>query len=70
MAILKSRKKINKNKVSTGTVPIKNPNSSPIIAKMKSVWGVGRKWFFSILFPKPVPNKPPLPKLISDWFAW
>ena len=33
------------------------------IEKIKSVCGVGRRWFFSTLFPKPTPNKPPLPKL-------
>ena len=36
-AIFNPRIKINKNSVNTGTVPIMNPSSSPIIAKIKSV---------------------------------
>ena len=45
------------------------PNSSPIIAKIKSVCGVGKKRFFSRLFPSPKPPIPPLPRLIRDCWA-
>ena len=55
---------IEKNEaIKSGNVPPNNPNSSPMIEKMKSVCGVGRRWFFSTLLPRPTPNKPPLPKL-------
>ena len=40
--------------------PNMNPYSSPIMEKIKSVCGVGRRWFFSVLFPNPDPNQPPL----------
>ena len=49
------------------TVPTK-PSSSPIIAKIKSVCGVGRNKFLPKLLPKPKPKKPPLPRLIKDCF--
>ena len=42
-AIFKPLIKINRKSVKTGTVPITNPSSSPMIAKIKSVCGVGRK---------------------------
>ena len=46
------------------------PSSSPTIAKMKSVWGNGRKKSFCRLPPRPLPNQPPAPTAISDWIAW
>ena len=39
----------------------RNPNSSTIIAKIKSVWDSGKYKYFWILFPNPYPlNKSPL----------
>ena len=42
-AIFKPLIKIKRKSVKTGTVPITNPSSSPMMAKIKSVCGVGRK---------------------------
>ena len=59
-----------KNAIKSGKVPPNNPNSSPIIEKIKSVCGVGRRWFFSILFPRPTPNKPPSCIALRAKLSW
>ena len=38
-----------------------NPNSSAIIAKIKSFCGSGIYKYFCVLFPSPTPNNPPEP---------
>ncbi len=47
------------------------PNSSPMTAKMKSVWRSGRNsscaWLPCI---QPLPNTPPEPIAIFDWMMW
>ena len=57
------------SKLTTNTTP-KNPNSSAIIARMKSVWASGKYPNFWIEFPKPLPNKPPLPKATYELMTW
>ncbi len=37
----------------------RKPNSSPMIAKMKSVWASGKKPHLALPSPSPVPGKPP-----------
>lgn len=46
------------NKIKTAAHPI-NPNSSPKIEKIKSLWGSGIYKNFCLLSPKPAPNRPP-----------
>ena len=48
----------------------KNPNSSAMIARIKSVWASGRYSCFCILWPSPTPKKPPLPKANSECTSW
>ena len=44
----------------------KNPNSSPIIDKIKSLSANGKKRYFCRERNNPVPNQPPLPSAYSD----
>ena len=46
------------------------PSSSPMIEKMKSVCGSGRKKSFCRPLPMPSPRSPPVPSAISDCMAW
>ena len=48
------------------TAPI-NPNSSPMIGKIKSVCGSGSDSSFSVEAPSPFPHNPPEPNAIIDW---
>ena len=50
----------------TRRLPIR-PSSSPMMAKMKSVWALGRKPHFARLAPRPTPQRWPEPKPTSDW---
>ena len=44
----------------------RSPSSSPMMAKMKSVWASGRKPHFARLSPRPTPVKPPDAMPTSD----
>ena len=44
-----------------------NPNSSPIMVKIKSLLLSGKKNSFCLLLPTPKPAKPPDPRAIHDW---
>src|SRR5690606_28680343 len=57
------------NSPTTTRVPT-SPNSSPMIAKMKSLSGWGRKPHFSRLPPMPTPNRPPVPSAYSPCSTW
>ncbi len=57
------------NRPSTRKHPIR-PSSSPMMAKMKSVCALGRKFHFERLAPSPTPVKPPLPSAINDCTIW
>ena len=45
---------------SINITPVITPNSSTIIAYIKSVYGSGRYKYFCVEFPRPTPVKPPL----------
>ena len=48
-----------------------NPNSSPMIAKMKSFQAFGRySPPASLLSPRPVPKIPPSPRASRPWIVW
>jgi hypothetical protein len=47
-----------------------SPSSSPMIAKIMSVWASGRKFAFSMLWPSPRPKMPPEPRPIIAWTIW
>ncbi len=57
------------NIVRTMVAP-KKPNSSQIIEKMKSLSANGKYKYFCLEENNPTPNKPPFPKLYSDWISW
>ena len=46
--------------MTTGRAPI-NPSSSPMIAKMKSESALGSQLHFTLEWPRPTPNRRPLP---------
>ena len=46
------------------------PSSSPMMAKMKSVCALGRKFHLARPAPSPTPVNPPLPSAISDCEIW
>src|SRR5581483_7527682 len=46
------------------------PSSSPMMAKMKSVWALGRKPNLARLAPNPTPKMPPLPSPTRLWASW
>ena len=58
-----------KKAVMTARQPM-SPSSSPMIAKMKSVWASGSHWNFWIELPSPTPRSPPLPSASSDCAFW
>ena len=48
-----------------------NPNSSPMIAKMKSFQAFGRyRPPASLLSPRPLPKIPPSPSASRPWIVW
>src|SRR4051795_4153466 len=47
-----------------------SPSSSPMIAKIMSVWASGRKFAFSMLWPNPRPKMPPEPRPIIACTIW
>ena len=57
------------NMSTTLMLPI-SPSSSPMTAKMKSVWASGRPPHFSRLAPRPVPNNPPVASPYWPWMIW
>ena len=50
----------------TAAVPIR-PSSSPMIAKMKSVWASGSQAYFRMELPSPTPVRPPRPSPKRAW---
>ena len=63
-------KRINTMKYNSSTPKAPtNPCSSAKAAKMKSVWGTGRKarW---VCEPSVLPQIPPEPTAINDWLTW
>ena len=48
----------------------KNPSSSPIIERIKSLSAKGRNLYFCVELKSPVPNIPPLPSAYSDCISW
>ncbi len=47
-----------------------SPSSSPMMAKMKSVCALGRKFHLARPAPSPTPVRPPLPSAMSDCEIW
>jgi hypothetical protein len=41
-----------------------------MMAKMKSVWALGRNIHLARPAPRPTPVHPPLPRAMSDWATW
>lgn len=56
------------NNISTIAQPT-NPNSSPKIENIKSLWGSGKYKYFCLLSPRPEPNKPPDPIAYKLWIT-
>ena len=46
------------------------PSSSPMIAKMKSLWASGSQDHFSRLAPSPTPHQPPSARAYLPWMDW
>ena len=65
LAIMKPLCKNTPNKQTKKKHP-KKPNSSPMIAKIKSVCPSGSQESFCLEFPKPTPKKPPEEKATID----
>ncbi len=58
-------------KSETTTIAPSSPNSSPMIAKMKSLKALGTNRPPAIrLSPSPLPNSPPMPSAMSPWTVW
>ena len=54
---------INSPKIEINIIQPNNPNSSPIIEKIKSDSANGKNRYFCLLLNSPTPNNPPLAKL-------
>jgi hypothetical protein len=57
------------NRATTTRAPM-SPVSSPMMAKMKSVWALGRNPHFDRLAPRPTPVRRPEATPVSDWEIW